>query len=406
MGTLFFIRTNLRWLAAGFLLTFASCFGQTFFISIFAGEIMAAFSLSHGEWGGIYMVGTLASAAVMVWAGVLTDVFRVRALGAVVLIFLAAACLAMAANNFLWALPVIIFALRLFGQGMASHAASVAMARWYVAERGRALAVASFGFLVGEAFLPLIFVALLGVIGWRVSWVLSAGLALALIPVLLVLLSQERTPQSAAHENQSLGMGQRHWTRPEMLRHPLFWLLMPFLLGQPAFGTAFFFHQVHLAEVKGWSHLELVALFPVYTGVSLLATIVSGFAIDRVGAGRLLPVAQLPMALGFAIFSLSPGLAGAALGVALFGISSGINATLPAAFWAEYYGTRHLGAIKALATAVMVLGSAVGPGLTGVIIDAGMSFADQMIWVSGFFVLAAGMAFAGVARAELSLQRA
>ena len=42
---------------------------------------------------------------------------------------------------------------------------------------------------------------------------------------------------------------------------------------------------------------------------------------------------------------------------------------MASAFWAEFYGTRHIGAIKAMAAALMVFGSAIGPGLTGALID-------------------------------------
>ena len=403
MGTLQFIQDNLKFLSAGFLLTFASCFGQTFFISIFAGEIMAEFALTHGQWGAIYMIGTLGSAIVMVWAGALTDVFRVRRLGGIVLGGMVAACLFMAVNNAVWLLPVAIFALRLMGQGMLSHLAAVSMARWYVAARGRALALASFGYLLGEALLPLIFVSALGLIGWRWSWGISALLALALLPIMLSLLKAERTPQAVAEENQATGLGGKHWTRADVLRHWLFWMLVPLLVGPAAFGTAFFFHQVHLAEVKGWSHLQMVALFPVYTVTSTIISIIAGFAIDRFGAGRVLPILLIPAAFGFFVFSTSATLLGAAIGVTLFGITSGMNATAPSAFWAEYFGTRHLGSIKAMATALMVLGSAIGPGLTGWIIDNGMDYAAQMAWVSVYFVIAAALTLIGITKAERSL---
>ena len=72
-ASLAFLRNNAAFLLAGILLSFTSSFGQTFFISIFAGEIMATFSLSDGDWGLIYSAGTTASAIVMVWSGVLTD---------------------------------------------------------------------------------------------------------------------------------------------------------------------------------------------------------------------------------------------------------------------------------------------------------------------------------------------
>ena len=75
-----FIRANWLFLLAGFLLTFTSSYGQTYFISLFAGEIKGEFGLSDGQWGGIYTIGTTLSAITMVWAGVLTDRFRVRRL--------------------------------------------------------------------------------------------------------------------------------------------------------------------------------------------------------------------------------------------------------------------------------------------------------------------------------------
>ena len=61
-----FIKSNARWLAAGMLLTFTSSFGQTYFISLFAGEIQNTFDLTHGGWASIYLMGTLASAVAMI----------------------------------------------------------------------------------------------------------------------------------------------------------------------------------------------------------------------------------------------------------------------------------------------------------------------------------------------------
>lgn len=147
----------------------------------------------------------------------------------------------------------------------------------------------------------------------------------------------------------------------------------------------------------------MVSLFPIYTTTSFFVTMASGFAIDRFGTGRILPFMQLPVALGFFIFSATDTIFGAAIGVALFGVTSGMNATVPSAFWAEYFGTKHLGAIKSMATAVMVLASALGPGLTGWIIDQGMSYADQMAWVAVFFVVAAAMTGFGIRKARIEL---
>lgn len=396
MRTLRFIQQNATWLAAGFLLTFSSSFGQTFFISIFAGEFQSEFGLSHGDWGLLYMIGTLASAPVMIWAGALTDVFRVRVLGGLTLVLLALACVMAAAVSAIWILPFVIFFLRFAGQGMASHIAAVAMARWFVAARGRALSIASLGYAIGEALLPIIFVGLLVTMDWRALWLVSAAIALALAPVIAVLLRQERTPQSIAKESEATGINNRHWTRAEVLRLPLFWFILPTLLGPPAFGTAFFFLQVHLAELKDWTHLQLVSLFPIYTGVAVISIVLSGFVIDRFGTRRMMPFYGAFSAFGYLVFAATDNLIIGGVGIALIGITSGLQATIPIAFWAEFFGTRYLGSIKALASAIMVLGSAIGPGLTGALIDLNIGYETQLVWIAGYFLLACGLAVLGI----------
>ena len=403
MNALTFLRSNAPWLSAGFLLTMLSGFGQTYFISIFAGEIRAEFNLSHGEWGGIYTLGTGASAVVMVWAGALTDRFRIRALGMVILPMVMLACFLMAGVTAAWLLPFVIFALRFSGQGMMSHLAVVAMARWFVAARGRALAIAGLGFSVGEAFLPLVFVSLLALLDWRLLWVASGFVALAGVPILLLLLRKERTPQSFAEEDQSLGMNAQHWTRGQAIQHPLFWLMVPALLGPPAFGTAFFFQQVHYASIKGLEHIQLVSLFPIYTGLSILSMMFAGWVLDKIGTARLIPWIQLPMIAAFWVFGVADGLVLIVLGIAFFATTTGAQATVPNAFWAEFYGTRHLGSIKALASAIMVLGSALGPGITGTLIDLGVGLETQYLFISGFFVLTTAMVWFGIRQALRAL---
>jgi hypothetical protein len=230
-GIAHFLRANAPWLAAGFLLTFGSSFGQTFFIAVFAGEIRAAFGLTHGSWGAIYALATTASAAVMVYAGSLTDRFRVRYIGLAVILGLICAALLMSVITEVWMLLGVLFLLRLFGQGLMGHSAMVAMARWFVATRGRAVSVAGLGVATGEALLPITFVALLGVFDWRMLWVVAAMALCVLMPILWGLLRRERTPQSFTGAEGSAGMGGRMWHRGEVLRHPLFWLMIPALLG-------------------------------------------------------------------------------------------------------------------------------------------------------------------------------
>ncbi len=403
MSFLLFVIQNFRWLIVGVLLAVGSSFGQTFFISVFAGDIQRDFGLSYGQWGWTYTVGTVISAITLIWAGVLTDLVRVRVLGPIVVVGLSLSCFFMALNQSAAFLIPAVFLLRFTGQGMMSHLGAVAMARWFTRNRGKALALATLGYALGEATLPLIFVSLKQSYDWQVLWMIAGTLVLILAPLLFFLLRQERTPQAISGGDAPMGLNGRHWDRRQVLGHLPFWLLAPAVLGPSASITALFFLQVHVAEVKGWSHLEIVSLFPVYSGLTIAFTFIGGWAIDRWNAITLMPFLLLPAAVGFLVLSFTPGLYGGAIGFAIIGMTSGMNATVPSAFWAELYGTRHLGAIKAMAAAIMVFGSAIGPGITGFFIDRGIDFAGQMIFVSLYLVMAAGLAAISVAMVRRGL---
>ena len=396
MGYFEFIRSNIAWLLAGFILALNSSFGQTFFISIFAGKIQAYFNLTHGDWGSIYMMGTLASAIVMIWAGTSSDIFKARSIGALVLIGLGLSTLLMALNPVVWVLPLIIFLLRFLGQGMLPHISSVSMSRWFISQRGKALAISNTGYALGEAFLPVLFTVLMLSYHWQNLWVVASLFCFLMVPLIWVLLKNERTPQSLAKEVTAFGLLGKSWSRKEVITHPLFWLIFPAIIGPSACITSFFFQQVYFAEVKGWTHLQLVALFPLYTLVAILFSLVSGWALDKFGLDRIIPFYQIPLVFAFILFYFVSTQLGLALGLCFLAISAGANSTLPTAFWAEYYGTKFLGTIKALGTAIMVLGSAIGPGMTGFLIDWGFGIEKQYLIFGLYFIFSTLLMYIGI----------
>lgn len=398
MSILDFIRTNSRWLFAGGVMTFATCFGQTFFISIFAIQIMETYSLTDGEWGSLYSIGTTASGLTMIWAGGLADQFRARTLVTVLLIMMSVFCLAMAFNNSIWLLPVVIFGLRLCGQGMMFHVAMISMARWYTQTRGKAVAIASLGFSIGEAFLPFIIVVSITILPWQSIWIVAALFSLVMLFILRHLLATERTPKSIAKTTQAVGMNGQHWSRAEAIRHPLFWLLVPMAMTPSAFTTAVFFQQVHLANVKGWAHTEFVALFPAFTAMVVITSLIFGWAIDKWGGIRLISFLLIPLAIGLVIFATFNSIFSALIALLFMAIMQGGHSTVSVAFWSEVYGTKHVGSIKALMAAFMVLGSAIGPILTGQLIDIGYSFPDQMMAYAVYVIAVSALTYYAVQR--------
>ncbi|MEQ8967879.1 MAG: MFS transporter [Azospirillaceae bacterium] len=369
-----FLKEAPRPLAFGFLLCFASSFGQTFFIALSGAELRAAFELSHGGFGTAYSVATLGSGLLMIWLGGLLDRVSLGRFSLAVVIGLAGACALLAVAPHAAVLVLAFFALRLTGQGLATHTAFTTMGRRFVMNRGKAIAIAALGLPAGEAVLPLLGVGAIDLFGWRGAWLAFGAVALAGFAPLTLWLSR-----AAAQAPQLRTRGAddppepRQWSRAEVLRDTRFWLILPALLAMPVISTAFFFHQVHVVEAKGWSLTWFAAMFPVFAGATVLAGTVTGSLVDRLGAVRLLPLFLVPAALGLLALAATDHPAAATAFMALVGATQGLGATLIQALWAELYGTRHLGAIRALAQAAMVLGTALGPILFGLAFDAGVT---------------------------------
>jgi len=381
-----------RWLASGFLLMLCSGFGQTYFIAIFAGHLKADLAMTDGQFGSLFAAGTLASAALLVWAGKYADKLSIRWLGVGAMAGLAATSLAMASVASAWMLTLVLFGLRFFGQGMLTHVAMTAMGRWFNRKRGRAVAIAGLGFPASEAVLPLIAVTLIGLVGWRLTWVAAAVALLAVpVPVLIALLKRERTPtvDRAAPDRAGPDPGRHEWTRGEVLKSPLFYALMPGVLAPPFIQTGTFFNQVTIVEIKGWELSWFAASFPVLAGVNVLSALAAGWMVDRFGARRLLPAFLLPLGLATLIASYATSPYVLPVFMALSGLTLGSGSTIQGALWAELYGTEHLGAIRALATAGVVFASALSPALIGILIDAGVALEAQLLAMAVYCLVAA-----------------
>jgi MFS family permease len=177
------------------------------------------------------------------------------------------------------------------------------------------------------------------------------------------------------------------------------------LVGPSAWGTSLFFQQVHIADVKGWPLVDYLALIPLMTAISVAITLTSGALIDRFGSGRAIQFFLLPWVVGFLVLALAKTLVMATVAFVSFGVAAGLQATLITAFWAEFFGTRHIGGIKAMSTSIMVFGSAIGPGISGYFIDFGYDFPSQMFAISGYFAVATLLVWLAVEAASSRLPR-
>lgn len=397
-----FLSTNGRLISFGVLASFSSAFGQTFYISLFSAEIRETFSLSHGDFGAVYSAGTLASAAFLIWTGKMIDQIDLRVYMVAICLGLAAACVGMTLAGSIVSLAAVVFCLRQFGQGLLSHTSSTTMARYVYPGRGKAVGLAALGFPLGEAVFPTIAVAVALAIGWRQTWMLSAVfIIVVLIPAAMILLRGHRDrdlayrERLATEEKARVASGKRgvaDWTRAQVLRDKRFYLALPAILAPSFVFTGLFFHQVHLVELQGWTMESLAASYFAYSAATIGASIWGGALIDRVGAVRLLPWFLLPLVSAVAILIID-GLSWTVWPyMILVGLNAGLSHALFSAIWAEIYGTRYLGSLKALSTALMVFSSALSPFLLGLFFDLGADIQTLCLLLMSYMVVTIGLA--------------
>ncbi|HRP61924.1 MAG TPA: MFS transporter [Phycisphaerales bacterium] len=394
---------NTRFIAFGFVLTLASNFGQTFFIALSGGHIREAFSLTDGQFGLIYSLATLASGFSIIWLGTLIDRLDVRSMTLMVCCGMIIAALLMAASPAILVLGLALFLLRLNGQGLLGHISTTCMARYFNSGRGKAISLASLGYPAGEAILPILFVAIIALIGWRMSWLIVAGaLVVTLIPMVLWLLighgDRHRAHVAALHDAEAkaasqnefgaaVGKARGHqWTRPEVLRDSRFYMILPAALSPAFIVTGLFFHQVHMVEEQGWRLDWFAACFAAYAAAQLASALGSGEVIDRIGARQILPLYLLPLIGGLLLLAtLNHAVLTPLLLMAMLGLTAGMVGPLVNSTWAELYGVKHLGSIRALSTACMVFSTSLSPFLMGTLIDAQVSIGTI---ATGFLVIA------------------
>ena len=370
-------------LSLGLFLIFSSSVGQTFFISLFSGEIRNAFNLSHGMFGILYSVATLTSATLFFWLGKLTDQFNLTVLGLITLGILSGFSFLLSSAETLLILFLSLLGLRLFGQSMISHIAVTAMARWFSKKRGRALSVALMGHPIGEALLPSLITFFLFQYTWREIWV---GIGTCIIIIFLPLVywlgrniklnkyDSYNSKQTKSKKNLIVS-----WNRSQVLKDLRFYQVLPGLLASPFIVTGVFFHQIHLIETKSWSITLLASSYPFFALSVIGVTFGAGWIIDRFGTVHLLRFFLLPLAFGLLLIVATDKAFAIPIFMILMGASAGSATIIISTLWVELYGINYLGSIRSMFFSMVVLATSISPALIGLLLDTGVTLEIQFI---------------------------
>ncbi len=375
-----FLRDHFREVSFGWLLTFYSSFGQTFYISLFVPFLLTELEISKGLFGGIYAAATVIASFILLGIGSRVDYQPVKPFTQKVVLVLILSTVLLAVTIHWAMLFISLLGLRLAGQGLMSHISMSVMSRRFTLDRGKALSLSSLGYSMGEMLFPPLIAVLLTLWHWRAGALFSAALILTIVPLI-----QQSALENLNPNTEKTQSGQRfYW---QMMKEARFWVIAWPLFSQGFLVTGIFFYQYLLAEEKGWP-LEIYALlFAGYGGVRLIFSLFGGSLTDRWSATRLFPFYLVPFLLALALLSMGGSLWLAGTYLLLIGISVGLSGPIKAAAIAELFGVAQIGRVSSLFTVVMVISSALAPMLLGIFLDMGISFESMALVLSGLLLL-------------------
>ncbi len=377
---------SLKVIVFGFIFTFFSSFGQSFFLGLFNSSIRDTLSITHGQFGSIYASATLLSSIVLVWIGKKIDDVNILKFASYVIIFLSASCFIFSKISSVIFLFVGIFLMRLAGQGLSSHTATTTISRFFEKNRGRALSTGWLGLSLAEFIMPVLIVFLLTFIEWRDIWVSISILVILVLPVATFLLVKDvklDTREESKIEEKYKEIKQ--WKRIEVLKDYRFYIICMTMLAMPWIATGSFVYQSFISSSKEWGPYVIAQSFMAYSILSVITLFISGFLIDKFSSRKLLIYMNIPLLFGTIVLYYFDASLSSFVFFGLVGVTNGLANVLGSSTWAEIYGVKYIGSIKALTTALMVFSTAFGTALFGFLIDIGFSI-EQIAVVSGTYI--------------------
>ena len=272
-----------------------------------------------------------------------------------------------------------------------SHTATTSISRYFDANRGKALSGTWLGLSAAEFILPITIVFFLSLYSWRSIWVSIGLFIIVFLPVISFLTIKNITLLSRERDSLDLKKTDiKSWSRKEVLFDPKFYLISLVMLALPAINTGVFVYQSFILESKNWGEFVIAKSFMFYAILSVTTLFLSGPIIDKFSSRKILPLMNIPSLIGMIILFYFNNYISAYFVLGLMGISNGLANVLGSSTWAEIYGVKHIGSIKALTTAMMVFSTAFGTAIFGVIIDYGYSI-EVIAMISSIYIVVANI---------------
>jgi MFS family permease len=379
---------SLKVIIFGFIFTFFSSFGQSFFLGLFNSSIRETLSITHGQFGSIYASATLLSSFLLIWVGKKIDDISIFKFAFYVTLLLSFSCFFFSKISSITFLFIAVFLIRFSGQGLMSHTATTTIARYFTKSRGKALSVGWFGLSTAEFILPVLIVYLLTLTAWQNIWISISVFTLIFLPIISFFLVKKLdfNTREQVTSNDFEIKEIRQWKRIEVIKDYRFYVVCLNMLAMPWIATGVFVYQSFITESKEWGTYIIAQSFMVYSILSVVTLLGSGFLIDKFTSRKLLIFMNIPLLLATLVLFYFDTPIASFIFLGLIGVSNGLANVLGSSTWAEIYGVKFIGSIKALTTALMVFSTAFGTALFGLLIDQGFSI-EQIALISLVYIL-------------------
>jgi len=378
---------NKKIIIFGFIFTFFSSFGQSFFLGLFNSPIRNELGITHGQFGNLYAMATICSSLLLIWVGKKIDDYKLIHYSLFVIILLFLSSLFFSFINNIYFLAIGIFLMRFSGQGLMSHTSATAITRFFEKSRGKALSTIWFGLSSAEFILPVLVTYLFIIYSWRTVWQGIAILVILFLP--LVILNTIKSINLDSREDEKTNSNKikvKNWKRKEVIKDYRFYIISLNMLAMPWIATGIFVYQSYITDSKLWSTYTIPKAFMVYSITSIITLFSSGFLVDKFTSRKLIPVMNIPLLFAMIVLFYFQNEIYAYFFLGLIGVSNGLANVLGSSTWAEIYGVKYIGSIRALTVALMVFATAFGTAVFGILIDYGFSI-ERIAFVSGAYVI-------------------
>ena len=378
---------SLKVIIFGFIFTFFSSFGQSFFLGLFNSSIRNELSITHGQFGSIYASATLLSSFLLIWVGKKIDDINISKFALFVIILLSFSSFFFSKISSITFLFIAIFLMRFAGQGMMSHTATTTISRYFTKSRGKALSTGWFGLSTAEFILPVLIVYLLAIYDWKNIWLIISIIVIIFLPAASYFLVRNLNFDSreTGDDKNSTFNKIKDWKRIEVIKDYRFYIICANMLAMPWIATGTFVYQSFILESKNWGPFIIAQSFMAYSVLSVITLFLSGFLIDKFTSRKLLVFMNIPLLISVIVIIYFNHPITSFIFLGLIGISNGFANVLGSSTWAEIYGVKYIGSIKALTTALMVFATAFGTALFGILIDNGFSI-EQIALISAIYI--------------------